>query len=310
MSITTPQLTAAHFAPRYWPHWLGAALLWLCVQLLPFRLLLMLGRLVGRMLPLLAAKRAAIARRNLELCFPQQSTRERQQWLREHYANTGIALFETGIAWWWPAWRLRRIVSINGLEHLHAAQQDGQGVILLAFHFLTLEIGAAIFTLDHPGVGFYRPNKNPVLEWLQFHGRTRGQATLIAKNDIREAVRSIKGGARLWYAPDQDYGRRSSIFVPFFAVPDCPTVTATSALARLSGAAIVPFIQQRRADNRGYIVELHPALSAFPGANAEEDARRINALLEREILRQPTHYMWLHRRFKTRPQQEQASYYQ
>ena len=310
MSITTPRLSAAHFSPRYWPHWLGAAFLWLCVQLLPFRLLLALGRLLGRALPLIVPKRAAIARRNLELCFPEQAESERQQWLREHYANTGIALFETGIAWWWPQWRLRRIMSIHGLEHLQGSHQEGKGVILLAVHFLTLEVGAAIFTIDHPGVGFYRPNKNPVLEWLQFRGRTRGQATLIAKNDIREAVRSIKGGARLWYAPDQDYGRRSSTFVPFFAVPDCPTVTATTALARLSGAAIVPFIQRRLEGGRGYILELQPALVNFPGANVDEDAIRINQLLEKEILRQPAHYMWLHRRFKTRPQAEQASYYQ
>lgn len=309
MSISKPKLTIAHFHPRYWPHWLGTALLWLMVQLLPFIALIALGRVIGLLLPLLAPSRARIARRNLELCFPEQSAAERQRWLNDHYANTGIAIFETGMAWWWPAWRLRRVMTIDGLENLQRAEAEGKGVILLAFHFLTLEVGAAIFTLDHPGVGFYRPNKNPVMEWLQYHGRTRGRATLIAKNDIREAVKSIKSGARLWYAPDQDYGRRSSVFVPFFAVQDCPTVTATSALARLSGAALVPFIQRRLDGSKGYVLELLPALTDFPSGDHLADARRINGLLEEQILRQPSHYMWLHRRFKTRPDEQASSYY-
>lgn len=310
MSIAKPRLTIAHFAPRYWPHWLGAALLWLTVQLLPFVVLLWLGRAIGWLLPVVARERVAIARRNLELCFPDQNPDEREAWLRDHYANTGIALFETGMAWWWPEWRLRRVMQTQGLEHLQAAEAAGRGIIFLSFHFLTLEVGAAIFTLDHPGVGFYRPNKNPVIEWLQFHGRTRGRASLIAKNDIREAVRAVKGGGRLWYAPDQDYGRRSSIFVPFFAVADCPTVTATSALVKLSGALLVPFVQRRLPGSQGYVLELLPALQDFPSGDAASDARRINALLEEQILRQPSHYMWLHRRFKTRPDPQSPSYYQ
>jgi len=309
VTIEAPRLSLRHFSPRHWPLWFGAALLWLTVQLLPFALLLGLGRVLGALLPLLAPSRVRVARRNLELCFPEQSETERRHWLKRNFANTGIAVFETAIAWWWPAWRLKRIVRLEGLDHLAAAEAQSDGIILLAFHFLTLEIGAAAFTLSHPGVGFYKPNKNPVMEWLQFHGRTRGQAQLIAKNDIREAVRCLKKGARLWYAPDQDYGRRSSTFVPFFAVQDCPTVTSTSSLAKLSRAAIVPFIQTRLPGCQGYLLQLRPALPGIPGPDADSDARAINQVLEQEVLRQPDQYMWLHRRFKTRPDKEAPSYY-
>jgi KDO2-lipid IV(A) lauroyltransferase len=173
-----------------------------------------------------------------------------------------------------------------------------------------LEIGGRIYGMDHTGTGFYRPNKNPVIEYFQYHGRSRGQNTLIEKRDIKSAIKCLRNGGRLWYAPDQDYGRRSSIFVPFFAVQDAPTVPATSNLAKLGKAKVLVFVQTRLPKDKGYRLSIRPALENFPTKDITEDTARINKIIEQEILKQPEEYMWLHRRFKTRPDPDQPSYYQ
>src|SRR5690554_186369 len=128
-----------HFlAPQYWPLWLGLALFWLVVQL-PYGILLLLGRVLGRLMYRFAGSRRHIARRNLELCFPQMTPAQREQLVRDNFESIGIAFFEMGMSWWWPRKRLARLVRVEGLEHLQQLQQQGQGAILLAMHFTTLE---------------------------------------------------------------------------------------------------------------------------------------------------------------------------
>ena len=297
-----PRFRAAFLHPRYWLLWLGLGVLWLVVQL-PYALLLKLGRVLGAFMLLVAKSRRRIAARNLELCFPELSAAERARLLRENFASNGIAFFEMAMSWWWPSARLARLAHIEGLEHLQAAQREGQGVILMSLHFTTLEIGASLLGQLHTIDGMYREHKNPLFDYIQRHGRERHNldASAIERDDVRGMLKVLRAGRAIWYAPDQDYGRKQSIFVPLFGVP-AATVTATTKFARLGKARVVPFTQQRLADGSGYRLTIHPPLTDFPGDSEEADCLRINQWIEQAVRQCPEQYLWAHRRFKTRPE--------
>jgi len=303
-----PRFRVAFLHPRFWLLWLGLGLLWLVVQL-PYPLLLKLGRALGALMLLGAKSRRQIAARNLELCFPELSASERARLLRENFASSGIAFFEMAMSWWWPRARLARLAHVEGLEHLQAAQREGQGAILMSLHFTTLEIGAALLGQRHTIDGMYREHKNPLFDYIQRSGRERHNrdATAIEREDVRAMLKVLRAGRAIWYAPDQDYGRKQSIFVPLFGIP-AATVTATSKFARLGKARVIPFTQQRLADGSGYRLTIHPPLADFPGESEEADCLRVNQWIEQAVRACPEQYLWAHRRFKTRPEGEAKLY--
>jgi len=303
-----PRFRSAFLHPRFWPLWLGLGLLWLVVQL-PYRLLLLLGRGLGVLMYRTARSRRHIARRNLQLCFPELNNKERERLLRENFASTGIAFFEMAMSWWWPKARLQRLARIEGLEHLQQAQAEGQGVILMALHFTTLEIGAALLSQLHTIDGMYREHKNGVFDFVQRRGRERHNldASAIEREDVRAMLKVLRAGRAIWYAPDQDYGRKQSLFVPWFGI-NAATVTATTKFARLGKARVVPYTQERLADGAGYRMVIHPPLENFPGESEEADCRRINDWIEDAVRQHPEQYLWAHRRFKTRPDGEPSLY--
>jgi KDO2-lipid IV(A) lauroyltransferase len=214
---------------------------------------------------------------------------------------------ETALSWWGSDRRLKPLAAITGLEHLEAALRQGRGAILLSAHFTTLEIGGRLLALHAPFHVLYRDHRNPVIEALQRHARRRRFEKAIPRGDLRGMLASLKQNRPVWYAPDQDFGRDNSVFVPFFGVP-AATLTATSRLARLSGAPVVPFFPRRLPGARGYELTLLPALENFPGVDIEQDARRLTGLVEACIRQQPEQYLWVHRRFKTRPPGEPPVY--
>ncbi|WP_295464565.1 lipid A biosynthesis lauroyl acyltransferase [uncultured Pseudomonas sp.] len=303
-----PSFRPAFLNPRYWPLWLGLGLLWLLVQL-PYAVLLRLADALGWVFYRVAGQRRAIARRNLELCFPQLDDQARDRLLRRNFASSAMALLEMAMSWWWPRQRLARLAHIEGLEHLQAAQREGQGVILMALHFTTLEIGAALLGQRHTIDGMYRQHKNPVFDFIQRRGRERHNldATAIEREDVRAMLKVLRAGRAIWYAPDQDYGAKQSLFVPLFGIP-AATVTATTKFARLGRARVLPFTQERLADGSGYRLVIHPPLADFPGESEEADCLRINQWVERCVSALPEQYLWAHRRFKTRPPGEPKLY--
>lgn len=303
-----PRFRAAFLHPRFWPLWLGLGLLWLLTQL-PYPVLVRLGRVLGGWMGRLAGSRRRIVRRNLELCFPAMTQEARERLLRENFASTGIAFFEMAMSWWWPAARLRRLAHIEGLEHLQQAQAEGQGVILMALHFTTLEIGAALLGQVHTIDGMYREHKNPLFDYIQRRGRERHNldATAIEREDVRAMLKVLRAGRAIWYAPDQDYGAKQSLFVPLFGIT-AATVTATTKFARLGRAKVLPFTQERLADGSGYRLVVHPPLADFPAESEEADCIRINQWIEQEVSRLPEQYLWAHRRFKSRPEGEPKLY--
>lgn len=303
-SVFTPGL----LHPRYWPLWLGLGFLWLLVRL-PYAVLLWLGRMVGWGMYWAMPERRNIARVNLALCFPAWSEARRREVLKANFASNGIALFEMAMAWWWPKQRLARLAQIEGLEHLEQAAAAGQGVVLMSLHFTTLEVGAALLGQKATIDGMYREHRNKVFDYVQRHGRERHNADAVAieREDVRAMFKSLRAGRAIWYAPDQDYGRKASVFVPLFGV-QAATVTATSTFARLGKARVIPFTQTRLPGGQGYQLIVHPPMENFPSQDERADALRINQWVEQAILVQPEQYMWVHRRFKTRPEGQARPY--
>ncbi|CAM3827955.1 Lipid A biosynthesis lauroyltransferase [Pseudomonas reidholzensis] len=297
-----PRFRPLFLHPRFWGLWLGLGLLWLTVQL-PYRALLRLGRGLGAVMYRLAGERRRIAARNLELCFPELSVDERQRLLKENFASTGIAFFEMAMSWWWPQARLARLAHIEGIEHLQAAHREGQGAILMAVHFTTLEIGAALLGQVQTIDGMYREHGNPLFDFIQRSGRERHNPDSLAieREDVRGMLKLLRAGRAIWYAPDQDYGAKQSLFVPLFGIP-AATVTATTKFARLGKARVIPFTQRRLEDGSGYRLVIHPPLEDFPGESEEADCLRINQWVEGVLRECPEQYLWAHRRFKSRPE--------
>ena len=293
-------------APRFWPTWLMFGALWLVTRL-PFGWQMATGSLIGALALRLAGRRRHIAAVNLRLCFPGQSEDERRRLLKAHFDALGKGVVETALAWWGRSAPLQDRVRVVGLQHLQAARATGRGVILLSAHFTTLELGGRLLALQTPFHVLYRQHKNPLFEAVMQRARRRRFERAIARDDTRALLASLKAGMPVWYAPDQNHAGPQAVFVPFFGVP-ASTLTATARLARLSGAPVVPFFQARLPGSAGYLLVLCPALEDFPGADIEQDTARINQLLESVIREIPEQYLWVHRRFKTRPSGEPYPY--
>ena len=296
-----PKFSLSLLHPRYWPAWLGIGLLWLVVQL-PYPLIYRLGHGLGRLSMHFLRGRVRIAQRNLELCFPHLSPAQRHEMLVKNFESLGMGLMETGMAWFWPTQRVERWTETSGVNEVVELQEQKQGILLIGIHFLTLELGARMFGMFTPGIGVYRPNDNPLIDWLQTWGRLRSNKTMLDRKNLKGMVKSLKEGEIIWYAPDHDYGRASSVFVPFFNVDNAATTTGTWMLARMSKATIVPFVPRRKPNGAGYeLIALQPEATP-PLDSPETTARWMNKIIEQCILMAPEQYMWLHRRFKTRPE--------
>lgn len=302
-----PSFTRSLLHPRYWLTWLGIALLYLAV-LLPYPVIYRLGTALGRVAMRVMKHRVHIAERNLALCFPEMTEQARTALVRKNFESVGMGLFETGMAWFWPDWRIARWFTVTGLEHLQPLREEKRGVLLIGLHFLTLELGARIFGMHNPGIGVYRPNDNKLIDWLQTWGRMRSNKTMLDRKDLKGMIRALKQGEIIWYAPDHDYGPRSSVFVPFFAMKRAATTSGSYLLAKMAKPAIMPFVPRRREEGKGYELIIQPAEFNVPLDDEATTATWMNALIEQNVLLAPDQYMWLHRRFKTRPEGEPAPY--
>jgi len=292
--------------PRYWPLWIGIGILWTLTHL-PYRWKLLAGRQIGRIFYKLAPRRRQIANINLRLCFPNHSAIQHQQLLYRHFESLGMGLLEMLGAWWLPDAKIKPLGHIEGLEFLHTALKRGKGVILLSAHFTSLEIGTRFLTMHTAIHGVYRPHENPLIEYFMKKSRESRAEKAIPRDAVREILRSLKQNKSVWFATDQNFGHKPSVFANFFGIK-AATNTAAVRLAKISGASIVPFFTQRLPDNQGYKVILQPSLTNFPSNDDVRDATQINQLIETQTRHAPEQYLWVHRRFKDRPAGEAAFY--
>jgi KDO2-lipid IV(A) lauroyltransferase len=283
--------------PHYWPTWLALGTLRVLV-LLPYLLHIGLGRLIGSIAVRLPLSFVRIARTNIALCLPEQPESAREWLLKEHFKSLGQGIFETAISWWASKPRVARFTRLEGREHLQAALARGRGAILLSAHFTTLEIGGRVLCDQLPDRVnvMYRPTGNPVLERFLARNRSRQAKRAIPRDDVRTLISSLKNNEPVWYAPDQAYRKKGAQMVPFFGIP-AATNTATSRLARMTGAAVLPYFPERLPDGTFRMV-IHPMLENFPSDDPVADARRFNEYIEAHVRRVPEQYLWIHRRFK------------
>ena len=292
-------------SPRDWPVWFGVALMWLLARM-PWSLQRVCGRAIGTFMRLAMRRRRRVVERNLALCFPELDVAARETLLRRNFAAVGIGLFEFARAWWGSVSPMRTSVRIDGLEHLRAAQASGRGVILISGHFMTLELCGRLLCDHIELAGMYREHDQAALEWAVKRGRLRYATAMFTREELRPALRHLKQGGMLWFAPDQETMRGDSAFVPFFGHAAW-SLTSTHQLARLSGAAVLPFSHRREADG-SYVLEVKPALADFPGKDAVADTARVMGEIEAMIRSAPEQYLWLHQRFKRRPEGEASLY--
>jgi len=277
----------------------GLVLMWL-LRLLPLPLLAAIGNGVGRLLYALGRERRRVCLINLARCLPELAAGERDALARRHFQAFARAFLERAILWWGTPARIRQLVRIEGGEHFEAVRAGP--LILLAPHFVGLDMGVARLALEFDLVSIYSRQKNEVFDAALYAGRTRfGRLTLLSRQDgVRPALRAMQAGRPFYYLPDMDYGERDTIFVPFFGV-DAATITGVSRLARLAGARVLPCITRMLPGGEGYAVRFFPAWDNYPGAGIEADTRRMNAFIEEQARQMPEQYLWVHKRFKTRP---------
>ncbi len=303
-----PPFKAALLGPRYWAVWLGLGLMRL-LHMLPVRAQLALGEALGRLAGALVPSRRRVVAANIAIAFPEKSPAEQAALVRAHCAALGRGIFETGLAWWSSDARIKGLGEVLGTEHLRALQEQGRGALLLTGHFTNLEFGARLLCVA--GVDFhamYRPYENQLMDYFMHRWRERrARLAALPRDELRSLVKALRGGAAVWYAPDQTLDARISVYVPFFG-KKVATIVATSKLAAMGRAAVVPYFPSYLGSGR-YRVHVEPALTDFPSADETADAARINLVLEAGIRAYaPAEYFWVHRRFKNVPEGEQDPY--
>ena len=293
--MTDDTRTPPPLAPRHWPAWLGIGAAALLARL-PWSLQRWLGSAIGGVLMRIAGARRRVAARNIALCFPELDQAAQAALLRESFAELGIGWFEFARAWWGSVAPMRGRVVVEGLEHLQAARAGGRGVIIVSGHFVTLELAARLMCEHAPLAGMYRPHDGAAMEWAVRRGRLRYASAMFPREELRPAIRHLKQGGLLWFAPDQDTRRGDSVFVPFFG-QQAYSLTSTHQLARLSGAAVMGFAHVRHDDGH-YTLRLTPVFDDFPSVDATTDTARVMREIETMIRAAPGQYLWIHRRFK------------
>ena len=296
----------ALYHPKHWPSWAAIAVLRL-IAALPFTAKLKAGKFIGILAHRFAKKRRHVTETNIRLCFPDLNDYEQKQLVREVFIQNGIGFFEIAWAWWASPKDIEGRYQVEGLEHLQAAMADGKGVVLVGAHFVHLDLAGLMLNQATPVDVIYRKNNNAVFEHVVTTGRERVFKHVLERSDMRKIVRTLRDGRCIWYSPDQDFGKRQSVFAPFFGI-QASTLVTTAQLARMGKANVCGLFHYRDPKTHHYRIVFKPVSKAFPTGDDIEDATIINQLIEAAIREEPAQYMWVHRRFKTRPEGEPSVY--
>jgi Kdo2-lipid IVA lauroyltransferase/acyltransferase len=296
-----PVFTRALLSPRLWPAWIGVGIMKL-IAMLPYTVLMGIGRALGAIIERVPSPRREVAAINVALCFPELDAKAQRELVDAHLRDIGMMLVEFALGWMGSDRAIARIpVTVEGLEHLESAHAQGRGVLLVGGHFSHLELCARLVSQRIRIAGMYRRMDNPVFEWTVLRARLGYARAMFDKDDIRGTVKYLRHGGTLWYAPDQDMRSKDNAFVPFFGIT-AATIKATHHLARMSNSLVVPFFHRRLPHGQGYALRLGAPLDNLPSADADADTARVNLAIEDMVREAPEQYLWVHKRFKTRPE--------
>jgi len=293
------------YDPRVWPTWLIVSAAWLLARL-PLGVMVWISRILSTLVYTFGRSRRHITLTNLSLCYPHLSEAQRTRLARASFTHTAMGALEAVMVWLNPTRDIASRTELVGLEHLERARAEGRGVVLLGGHFSAMDVmGPGMKPVDIDVM--YRENKNPVWEWLQVTGRSRYFNGVVERNDTRQTLRRLKDGRVIWYAADQDYGPRHSVFAPFFGIPTA-SITATARLAKFNDSPVLLITNFRDLKTLRWSMHISEPVSGYPSGDDVADATRINRIIEEAINLHPEQYLWMHRRFKTRPDGDPSLY--
>ncbi|MDO3721321.1 lysophospholipid acyltransferase family protein [Marinobacter sp. chi1] len=286
--------------PAFLGAWITVFILWL-VSLLPMATKQRFGDWLGRKLARKLKSRARVVDANLKACLPELDDAARKRLVEDTFVASTRGMLESTHAWWRDVAPYCESEIVLGREHLEEAREQGRGVLLIGGHYSIFDFALPLVAsnLDKPGY-MYRPNNNPVIDRMIERGRRRHfNIRPFTKRELRPMMEFLKEGGQVWYACDQDFGRKTEVFAPFFGI-QAGCITTPSYIARESGAAII-CVSHLRLPDGGYRVEFSPIQEGF-GDDPKQDAETWNRFIERTIRELPDQYLWLHKRFKTRPE--------
>ncbi len=287
-----------YLTPKFWPLWLILGLLWL-TTFLPVFVIDHAGSLLGSLLYRVVPSRRRVARINLKQAYPDLSDLEIESLNKKSFKNLGISVLETGTAWFKKTSTLKKRCIIEGKEHLDSALATNKGIILLTGHFTTLEMGGRLIGMCvNKFNSVYKTAHNPLFNAFMYRSRAKFFDDLIDNKDTRQIIRGLKNGHATWFAPDQDFAEQDIVFTPFLG-GIASTLTATTKLAKITGAIVVPFHAVRLSNGQGYKLVILPALENFPSDDINADSARVNKTIEKMVYDNPEQYLWSHKRFKT-----------
>lgn len=305
MSLIKAVNVTDYLSPRYWSTWFALGLMRL-VSKMPLPVIIIIGNMLGYLIYYLLPGRRRIGEINIAFAYPDYTQKQIKALNKASIKNVGVAAFELALSWW-ESEKLLSWCDIEGLDNLtHALAQD-KGVIILTAHFTCLEIGGPVLNHHVPFQVMYKRAHNPLFDAFMKYHRSKLYKAVVDHHKPITLIKGIKKGYAAWYAPDQDFGGKDSVYVPFFGVM-ATALTAPARFAKITSAPVVPYYIQRKENGKGYKLSILPALENFPTDDAESDAKVINQTLEQMILKNPEQYLWIHKRYKYRPEGEPAIY--
>ena len=304
--MDSPKITINEFRPSLWPSWLVVLIGWL-VSRLPIKVIFFIGKALGEIVYRASHRRRHITEVNLSLCFPDLTQTEHKALVKESFEQVGIGLVELLLPWLNPKRDLSHRFDVYGKENLVSALKKNKGVIIVGAHFAALDVAIPVLCSFGPIDCMYRANRNPVWEWLQVTGRKNFFGRVIEREEMKKTIRCLKEGRAIWYGADQDYGAKHSIFAPFYNI-EAATIVATSRLSRVNESPVIFLRQYRNVQAQRWEIHFSRILENFPSGDDYLDAVKINRIIEDGINEAPAQYLWMHRRFKTRPIGQKSVY--
>ncbi len=298
-------MKASFFLPKYWPTWFGLFLLRF-ISSLPWPVVAFLSDMLGALIYYLYKSRRQIAEQNLATCFPDWPSSKIKATAKRSFQLGTQALFFTGIAWWAPVERCKRLVDIDA-KMLDQLTAEGKNSIVLMPHFVGLEMAAILMSIERTMMAMFQYAKNPLLHHFVVTRRTRFGGYLIERKEpLRKMLKLLRKSIPMCYLPDQDAGRKG-MFVPFFGV-QASSFDMLGKIAKMSNATVIPCSIEILEKGKGVRVRLHEPLVDYPLGDDFQDTLKQNQAIEAMVRLMPEQYLWAHKRFKTRPEGEEKFY--
>jgi len=292
------------------------ALVWLLLKLLgllPRQAARAAGAGIGRLAYAATPRLRRAGLKNLALAFPETPADERETILRAMYKQLGWQLAEFCHMSRTSLEQANRFIRYEGLEHYLAAQRRGRGVLVLTGHLGAWELSSFYHSLaGHPMSMIIRRLDNPWVDRLVNGIRTQHGNRVLHKDDFaRGLLAAMRAGETVGVLMDTNMTPPQGVFVDFFGHAAC-TASGVARVALRTGAAVLPGFLIWEPAEKQYVLHFLPEIQLVNTGDTERDAgantQLFTAALESVIRRYPEQWLWVHRRWKTRPEGESPIY--